>query len=368
MKIFATDLGTCGINYQNEYIIENLVQHFEFTKELEDADIIILLGTCCCTEEQLNQTLSFINWILENKKDNATTFLTGCITRSFKNIPKLKEIEFFLNENIDYIVPQYQTNKLLKLVNDNLFKDLKKDSYGMCNYDDEGAILHIQNGCNNTCTFCKSNYLNCNLIDSPLENVKKAIDRLNNEHIKKIELRGLNISQYGLSLYNDYKLIDLCEYIEEKSNIEGIMLTGFAFSDAIHQNFVDRLKHLEKLCAINGSLESGSNRILKLMNKCFTKEEFLEFYYKLTSIYEKQFFLNIISGFPTETIKDCLETIDVLKKIKPELVNINTYSNSEYIPSHNYDNLTPREIREHTKIYSKILKNNSINYKINGAN
>lgn len=368
MKIFVADLGTCGVNYQNEYIAEKLVKHFEFANNLEDADIILMLGSCCCTEVQLNNTLSYIKYIVENKKTNSKIYLTGCITRKFKNIPKLKEIELYLNENIDFIVNHYEPNKLLKLICDNTFKTIKKDSYGMCNYDDDGAVLYIQNGCTNNCTFCKSNYLNYDLIDTPLENVKKAIDRLNDEKIKKIELRGFNISQYGLGLYNDYKLVELCEYIEDKSNINGIMLSGFAFSDAIKNKFVDRLKHLEKLCAINGSLESGSNKILKLMNKAFTKEDFLDFYYKLSSIYEKQFFLNIISGFPTETIFDCLETISVLKEIKPKLVNINTYSDSEFIPSHNYQNLTSSEIREHTKIYSKILKNNSIKYKINGAN
>lgn len=368
MKLLVADLGTCAVNYQKEYIIEELKKHFQFTKNIEEAEIVLMLGSCCCTEVQLKNTLSLINYFLENKQDNAKTYLTGCITRNFKDIPKLKKVEYYLKENIDYIISHYKPNELLKLICENTFKDLEEDSYGLADADEESASLLIQNGCLNNCTFCKSNYLNCNLIDTPLDRVKRAIDKLDESKIKKVELRGLNISQYGLGLYHDYKLIELCEYIEGKSNIEKIELSNFAFSDAIKNNFVNRLKHLEKLSTINGSLESGSNRILKLMNKGFTKEEFLDFYYQLSSIYKKDYFLNIISGFPTETIDDCLETINVLKEINPKLVNINTYLDSEFIPSHNLENLTQSEIRVHTKIYSKVLKNNSIKYVINGAN
>lgn len=368
MKILITDLGSCGVNYQNEYIIEKLENHFEFTNNLQDANIILMLGSCCCTEIQLNNTLSYIEYILENKNNNSKTYLTGCITRNFKNIPNLKKIEEYLHQNIDYVIKHYEPNKLLKQICKDAFNSLDNSSYGMCNYDESGANLFIQNGCTNNCTFCKNNYLNCDLIDAPIEKVKKAIDRLNEEKIKKIELRGLNISQYGLYSHNEYKLIEICEYIENKSNIESIMLSGFAFNDAIRNDFANKLKYLEKLNEINGSLESGSNRILKLMNKGYTKEEFLDFYYKLSSIHPKEFFLNIISGFPTEKINDCLETIEVLKAVNPKLVNINTYLDSEYVPSHNLKKLTTSELRTHTKVYSKILKNNSINYKINGAN
>ena len=207
-----------------------------------------------------------------------------------------------------------------------------------------------------------------NLKDTSIEEVKDAIDEIDKEGVSTVQLRGLNIAQYGLGLYHDYKLMDICEYIEDKKNIKKVILSGFAFLDAIRGKFADRLKHLEKTSCIVGSLESGSNRILKLMNKGFTVEEFLSFYDEVNSRYNKDFWFNIISGFPTETKEDCFKTLEILKKIKPELVNINTYSDSIFIPSHNFEQLSDREIREHTKIYSKVLKNNKIPFQINGAN
>lgn len=368
LKILIANLESCGTNYQTDYLIDELYQHFEFTKDMKQADIILMLGGCCCTEANLSSTISFINYILKNKMRHTKTYLIGCITRGFKNIPQLQQIENQLKDNIDYIFDHYEPNQLLKHICKHRFEDLIGDSYGTCNYNEEIADIYIQNGCLHSCSFCKTNYLNCSLKDAPLEKVKEVIDYLNEEKVKVIQLRGLNLSQYGLDLYHDYKLMDLCEYIETKSNIKQVILANFAFSDAIRANFAARLKYLEKPSIINGSLESGSNRILELMNKGFTQEEFLAFFEKITSVYKKTFHLNIISGFPTETIDDCLETLSVLKQVNPEIVNINTYLDSEFIPSHNLEQLSSSDLRLHPKIYSKILKNNSIEYKINGAN
>ena len=368
MKVLVANLESCGVNYQTDYIIDELEQYFEFTKDFKEADFIVMLGGCCCTAQQLNSTIKFINYILDNKKENTKTYLIGCITKGFKNVPELKKIEEYLKSNIDFVIGYYESNKLLNLIKENKLNSEINTDYGICMYNQNEADIFIQNGCTNACSFCKTNYLNCSLKDMPMERIKEIIDSLNKDGIKKIQLRGLNLSQYGLDLYKEYKLMELCEYIEGKSGIEQVILSNFAFSDAIRGNFQERLKYLEKTSMINSSLESGSNRILNLMKKGFTSEEILQFYDQVNSIYGKKFRLNIVSGFPTETVDDCLKTIEVIDYINPQLVNINTYLDSEFVQSHNYSQLTSSEIRQHTKIYSKILKNHSIRYKINGAN
>lgn len=368
MKLLLVELGSCGANYNTDYIIEQLGQNFKFTEKFEDADNIVMLGGCCCTEVHLYNTIEYINYILELKKDSAKTYLTGCITRGFNDIYELNKLEDYLHRKIDYVVDHYNPNELLRLIYNNSINTLMDNNYGGCVIDENSARIYIQNGCTHKCTFCKTNYLNCNTVDAPIEKVREAIDFLDNKKIKNIELRGLNLSQYGLSLYNGYKLMDICEYIETKKNIEGVMLSSFSFSDAIKNNFSSRLKYLQKTNHINGSLESGSNRILELMNKGFTKEEFLQFCDECREIYQKQFTLSIISGFPTETNNDCCDTIRALKRINPCLVNINTYLDSKFVPSHSMEQLTEKQINEHTRMYTKMLKASSIKYKINGAN
>lgn len=369
MKLAFFDLASCGVNYQTNYILEELHPYFEITKELADADIIVMLGGCCCTEDSLRYTLKCIEYILEVKKITSTTLLCGCITRGLKNNSELEKINMYLHNNIDHIYDLYDYNELIRYVlkNKENFPTLDED-YGATMVDQDFADIFIQNGCTHNCSFCKTNYLNCKLKDAPLDKLKEHIDSLDKDNIKTIQLRGLNLSQYGLDLYHEYKLMEVCEYIENKQNIETVILSNFAFQDAIKAKFAEQLKYLEKTSIITGSLESGSNRLLKLMNKGFTKEEFVDFYDKINSIYRKRYNLNIISGFPTETNDECLETLELLKYINPSLVHINTYLDSEYISSHNLEQLPYSEIRNHTRIYTRVLKNNKIPYIINNPN
>ncbi len=130
-------------------------------------------------------------------------------------------------------------------------------------------------------------------------------------------------------------------------------------------NFANKLKYLKKIDLINASLESGSDRLLQLMNKGFIMKEFWDFYNEVNTINKKNFYLSIISGFPTETIDDCMETIKVIKKVRPKLVNINTFLDSVYTPAHQLKQLSEEEINKHTKVYTKSLRKNFIRYMVN---
>ncbi len=365
MKVMVVKLTSCGTNYQTDYLMDSLKEKFELTNNFSEADTIVMLGGCCCTDDMSYDTLQAINYVLRNKKDTATTYLTGCITRGFKDDPELQKVSTSLEEHIDFIVDHYEPHTLLSLLEST---PQPRDYYGMCYYDKTGANIFIQNGCTHTCSFCKSNYLHLPLIDAPIDKVKEYIDFLDGKHIRRVELRGLNLSQYGLASTKTPKLMELCEYIEGKKHIQHVELSSFAFSDAITFGFASDLMHLRKTDLINGSLESGSNRILSLMNKGFTKEEFLDFVKTSTSHHPKKFKLNIISGFPTETQEDCLETVEVLRQVRPKIVNINTYSDSLYVPSHHLEQLSEEGIRQNTKVYTKSLRRSFIPYKVNGAN
>lgn len=365
MKLMIAKLYACGVNYQSDYIENILVKNYELTTNIKEADAIVMLGGCCCSDDNLYGTIMQIEYILSHKKENAVTYLTGCITRGFKKIEEFKEIERFLQDKIDFVVEHYNPNELLKLVNKQTKNFSTTEGYGICEYNKFQANIYLQNGCTHNCSFCKSNYLNCELIDMPMEKLKRFIDEIDDEKVKFIQLRGLNLSQYGLGLYGRPRLIEICEYIEEKKNIKHVELGGLAFSDAIKFDFAKKLKYLKKVDLINSSLESGSDRLLQLMNKGFTMEEFWNFYSEINSINKKKFYLSIISGFPTETLDECLETVKVLKQIRPKLVNINTFLNSTYVPSHQLEQLNEEEIKEHTKVYTKELKKSLVRHIVN---
>lgn len=367
MKIFIGFNHSCSLNYQYNYIKSQLAKKYEITNDINQADKIIFVGTCSCTEATVCNTINYINQVLKQKKETSQTFLTGCITREYKTV-KMKIIQQWLKENIDYFVPLNQPNLLLQLISEEEFGHYDINEFGYVEFQNrKSATIYISNGCLNNCSFCKLTFQNYPLKSIDFEKLKYVIDYLDSKEIKKITLKGTNISQYGFDLYHQYMLPEVIEYIEHKKNIEQISLIGFGFKDAIKNNFEETLKNSRKVTFINGSLESGSDRLLQLIKKGFTSEEIIDFINNIRYQYYKQISLPIISGFPTETIEDVRKTLDILKELEPTSVQINRYCNSSFVESRKYEQLTPEEIQEHTRIYQKTLNKRNVSTTITGT-
>ena len=129
-------LHSCGVNYQNDYIRDCLEKNYELTNEFDEADTIVMLGGCCCSDENIYATLMQINYILSKKRENAITYLTGCITRGFKNVEEYKELEKNIKNNIDFVIEHYNPNELLKLINSQSQKSENFDNFDFNKYSD----------------------------------------------------------------------------------------------------------------------------------------------------------------------------------------------------------------------------------------
>lgn len=367
MKIFIGKENCCSLNYQQKVIYEEILENFEITDKVEEADKIIVAETCCCTKYNITKTLDYISSIIERKKDGTKVYLTGCITRKFKNDPYLDKVEQWLKENVDYIVPQNNPNLLLKWISQNKYGDIDINDFGMVDvYSNDSANIYIANGCLNNCSFCKTTFQKYPLKSVDLRELKDAIDELNENHISQIRLIATNICQYGVDIYHEYMLPNLISYLEKRENIKNVSLVGFSFSDAIKNNFDEILKDSQKVTRLSGSLESGSNRLLAMIRKGYTAEEIIDFVAKIRQIYYKDLNLNIIAGFPTETWEDIHSTLDVLGQLDPYIVNVCRYTNSSFVDSSQFEQLTPVEIQNHTRVYSKVLKRRNVQVNIIG--
>lgn len=361
MKVFVGEPMTCGLNYQPHYIYSELSTNFDITKNPKEADIIIFPGTCACTEKDIFRTINYINEILKLKKENAKTYLTGCLSRKFTK-KELFPVEEYLKNNIDYIIPQNSPNKLLKMIGKELYKNKQEDFFGafIMDFEEKIGYIHLSSGCLNNCSFCKKTYQDLPLKSTDFKTLKNVILEFSERGITTISLKGTNISQYGLDINGTYMLKEVIDYIETVNNIKNIELIGFAFKDAIKGNFAKTFARSSKIKIISGGLESGSNRILRMMNKGFTSEEFTDFVEK--SNIKNSLILNIIAGFPTETIEDVNLTLDLLKKINPYInkVDVIKYINSSYIDSNQYKCLEKNEQTYHAETYQKVLSKSGI--------
>ncbi len=364
-KIFLGEAFGCGINYQNNLIYEVIKNNDILTDNPSEADIIIFAGTCACTKHQIFTTVGYMAAILEKVKErkDVVVYMTGCLTRPFR-----LENDFFdktnnwISKNIDIIIPQNNPYQLLDLLYPSEFVEYK-DFFGYAEYYGDGrAKFYISNGCNNRCAFCKINYQTWPLTSVPLEIVKDTLDELNDigDKIDRLTFMGANLSQYGYDLDGQYHLPELVEYVEEKENILGFYLGGFSTADAIRFGFSSVLRDSSKFLGFGGSLESGSNRILKMMNKNVTIEDYIDFIKCIKSKKDKDLSLSIIAGFPTENLEDVKMTLQALKEISPTYVDICRYTDSPFIPSHNFEQLSPDIIQEHARIYSKVLRKRNV--------
>lgn len=363
MKLFIGKNISCDVHYDYNLAILDLRNKIEFTNNPSEADIILFTSTCSGSESILRETLIYIEYILKQKKDDAITIITGCITRKFLNNEFNNKIQKFLNKKFDYVIPENNISKVLHIITSEIEEN---NEYGICIECDKQANYYIQNGCTNKCSFCKATYQNLKPVSCDFDEIKESLLNLKND-IKIVNLNGMNICQYGLDLYGTRRLTELIDYIEKLDNIEEINLLGFTFKDAINYNFADSFRSSKKTNIIIGSLESASNRILKLMNKGFKIEEFIYFYNYIQELYKKKFVLDIIAGFPTETKEEMSYTIETLKRLKPYSVHIHKYDNSKMIPASMYEQLEKEELDYHYETYKLELKKEGIKVTANNG-
>lgn len=363
MKIFMGKNYSCGVNYQYYEIIHKLqgIEECEFVEQPEDADVIIFASTCSCHAERIWEIVNYIDLILKRKKPGTKTYLTGCLARGFLNSSQFSKLMNWLNTNIDCIIPNNQTNDLLKDLLKEQFNKIFSEPVSSFIFDDT-AHIYISSGCLHKCSFCKTTFQKTPLVSMDISRVKECIDVIDENEIPYLEFRGMNISQFGLDTKREYLLPSMIDYVETKKNIKKVKLVGLAFSDAIHHDFKYSLKNSKKVDWICGSVESGDNRILGLMDKGYTIEEFIEFYQFINQYSIKKLNTNIIAGFPTETLNDVQTTIKVLRELKPflEEVTVCRYEDSPFVKSHSLEQLSKEEIQEHARVYSKFLQHEGI--------
>lgn len=359
-KVFIAEFDTCEMAFQGDLLKSKLyalsnINAIEITNSIEEADLIIFNANCACTIDSIKYSVGYFTALLGMKKENAKTILTGCMARNFKcNCEYLSNLNNWLKENFDYI---YNANDYLKILYD-FFPGIDfGNAFGAATIEEpEVADIYVSNGCNNLCTFCKATFMQFSLKSMDFDTFKHYVDLAVSNGAKTIRINGTNIAQLGLDNVGKTMLPEFIEYAHQKNEIEEISLAGLAFKDAIEHNLDDVIREYKKIININGSIESGSNKLLKLMNKGITSEEVIEFMDRIRQRHYVHLYTNIISGFPTESEEDVNKTIALLSYVRPKKVVVSNYVDSPFVASHNLPQLTQEEINSHTDIYKSELR------------
>ncbi len=320
-KVYIETYG-CQMNVYDTEIIKTILskEGYEFTDVPEKADALFL-NTCSVRENAHQKVRQRINVLkqLKRKNKNLIMGVVGCMAQNLRN--ELLEDKV----GVDIVAGPDSYRKLPELIS-HVEKTGEKDfALTLSEYETYSDIfpthekginawVAVMRGCDNFCTFCVVPYTRGRERSRDPQNVRGEVEKLADQGFKQVTLLGQNVNSYK---YESYDFAALMEMVSEVQNIERIR-----FTSPHPKDFPDRLLSViaenPKVCKhIHLPLQAGNNRILDLMNRTYTKEEFLNLVDKIRNkIPDIILTTDIIVGFPGETEEEFLDTLKVVKKVE----------------------------------------------------
>lgn len=317
--------------HRNGYLVVDFNEH---------ADIYII-NTCTVTQVSDKKSRQMIR---RAKKQNnkALTIVMGCYAQiSPDEVAALEGVDIVLGTNerykiLDYIkeVEAQEVDLPLVIVEDigkvSVFEDMQVTDLHV----HTRAFIKIQEGCNQFCSYCIIPYARGRVRSRQIESVIKEIQKLVSVGFLEFVLTGIHIGSYGKDFKDGLGLIDLIEAIQSLEGVKRIRL-GSLEPTLIDDSFTSRLKACDKVCDhFHLSLQSGSDKTLKRMNRKYTSGDFLEAVTRLRSIYvNPAITTDVIVGFPGETEDDFMDSITLSKKVNFSEMHIFPFSPREGTPA-----------------------------------
>ena len=331
-KIFIKTFG-CQMNeYDSNRIIDSVKKiGFKKTDDQENADCYIL-NTCHIRDKAKEKVYHEIGRVkkIYKKKTKPIMVVAGCVAQA-ENQEMLKREPF-----IDIVVGPQSYHKINELLSSYDFKkkneETEFDTITKFEYFDQienkntkiSAFLTIQEGCDKFCNFCVVPYTRGPESSRSFHKILTEAELLIKNGAKEIILLGQNVNAYSyIENSKEYRLSNLINQLENYSEIKRIRYTTSHPTD-MTQDLIDCYKNNKKLMPlIHLPIQSGSNKILRLMNRKHTVQEYMQVYEKLKKINSNiEFSSDFIVAYPGETDQDFIETLNLVKKIK----FINSYS------------------------------------------
>ena len=206
------------------------------------------------------------------------------------------------------------------------------------------AFVKIQDGCNAFCSYCIIPYARGRVRSKDKASVIKEVTKLVNNGYKEIVLTGIHTGRYGIDI--NTTLEELLKELVEIPNIYRIRLSSIEINE-ITPGIIKLLKENKVMAKhLHIPLQSGSNKILKLMNRRYNKEEFKNMITKIKEIPNISLTTDLIVGFPNETEEDFKETLDTLNEIKFTKIHTFPYSRRNGTPAAAMENQVPPEVKK----------------------
>ena len=354
-KYFIKTYG-CQMNEHDSENIAAMLEELGFSRvdNYLDADLV-LLNTCSVRENAHNKAFGMLGRLkhLKLEKKDLIIGLTGCMAQESGVVEDvLKDYKF-----VNFVIGTHNLYQLPEVIDEAIVSNKQQIEV----YSREGdlveglpvvransykAYVNIIYGCDKFCTYCIVPYTRGRERSRKKEDILKEVKELVDDDYKELILLGQNVNAYGKDLYDDYNLADLLEDIA-KMNIPRIR-----FMTSHPWDFTDKMievigKYPNIMPSIHLPVQSGSNKILKLMGRRYTRESYLELFDKMKKIIPGvTISTDIIVGFPGETEEDFQQTLDLVNYCKYDNAYTFIFSKREGTPACRLPKEVSEEIKE----------------------
>ncbi|HOJ10815.1 MAG TPA: tRNA (N6-isopentenyl adenosine(37)-C2)-methylthiotransferase MiaB [Clostridiales bacterium] len=374
-KYHITTFG-CQMNENDSEKLAGMLSlmGYEETDDINESDII-LYNTCCVRENAEMKVFGHLGALKKVKRENPDTVIAvcGCMMQQEEVVEKIKK----KYRNVDLI---FGTHNLYKFPE--LLYSVLKDKHRLYDiwWDTEGQIaedlpvlrkdgikawVSIMYGCNNFCSYCIVPYVRGRERSRRPEDIINEVRMLGQQGYKEITLLGQNVNSYGKDIegYPDFsKLLYEVDAIETIERIRFMTSHPKDLSD----DLIKAMRECKKVCEhLHLPVQSGSSRILKEMNRRYTKEKYLELIDKVkVNIPGISITTDIIVGFPGENDEDFQDTLDVIKRVQYDTAYTFIYSIRKGTPAADRKDQVPEEVKK-ARFEELLEVQNAISKKIN---
>jgi len=374
----------CQMNEHDSETMAGMLNQkgFEAEEDKDNSDIVII-NTCSVRENADNRFFGTLGQLKKIKEKNPefVACVCGCMMQQQHIIDEVKSKYPW----VDLVFGTHNIHQFPQLL-DNVINERKK----IVNvWEDGGAIVeglpakrlydfkalvNIMYGCNNFCTYCIVPYTRGRERSRRPEEIIKEVKGLIETGAKEIVLLGQNVNSYGVSKHEDGYCadeengMDFADLIYALNEVEGLERIRFMTSHPkdLSDKLIQAYKDCDKLCnAIHLPVQSGSDVVLKRMNRKYTKADYLTLIEKLrTAAPDVAITTDLIIGFPGETEEDFMETMDLIEKVRYDSAFTFIYSIRKGTPAEKYEDQVPEEVK-HERFNRLLERINQISGEIN---
>ena len=353
MTYFVKTFG-CQMNARDSEKLVGILEQIGYVEGTDEHSDFIVYNTCTVRENANNKVYGRLGYLQNYKKKNPLMkiALCGCMMQEPEVVENIKKHYKF----VDIVFGTHNIFKFAEILCNNIESgsqviDIWKDTNQIVEdlpvkrkFSFKSGV-NIMFGCNNFCSYCIVPYVRGRERSRDPKDIIREIERDVADGVKEVMLLGQNVNSYGKNLENPISFAKLLQEIEKIEGLERIRFMTSHPKD-LSDELIAVMGQSKKICRhLHLPLQSGSSRILKLMNRKYTKESYLDLVDRIRKgCPDISLTTDIIVGFPGETEEDFLETMDVVEKVGFDSAFTFIYSKRTGTPAASMENQVPEDV------------------------